>query len=105
MVDLKTMPTACVCASDAAALGVIVEFRAQGLRVPADVSVTGLDDIALAGIFTPALSTVRQQRAEMGRRATMLLLELLSNEPGLNQDNVIDNQLIIRSSSSHPPSS
>ena len=47
--------------------------RARGLRVPEDLSVVGFDDVEHATIVTPALTTVRQPLAEMGRTAVSLL--------------------------------
>jgi len=49
----------------------------DGMSVPGDLSVTGFDDIDLAQATSPALSTVRQPLAEMGRMAVSLLVRLL----------------------------
>ena len=54
--------------------------RARGLRVPEDLSVVGFDDLEWAQIVTPALTTVRQPLAEMGRMAVSLLTRLLDNQ-------------------------
>ena len=53
---------------------------ARGLRVPEDLSIVGFDDTAEAEIVTPALTTVRQPLAEMGRMGVSLLTRLL-DEP------------------------
>ncbi len=53
-------PTAVVCSSDTVALGVIGALRAEGLNTPADVSVTGFDDLLLSGLATPPLTTLHQ---------------------------------------------
>ena len=63
------LPTALLCSSDAVALGVLRELADRGLRVPDDMSVTGLDDLALARLATPPLTTVRQPVADLVRSA------------------------------------
>lgn len=62
-------PTAVFAANDEIAIGLIRALKDAGLSVPEDVSVAGYDDIEYAAIFTPALTTMRQPRAELGRRA------------------------------------
>ena len=62
-------PTAIVCASDAIALGVLRGVASHGVRVPEHASVTGFDDLALARLSTPPLTTVRQPMPDMVREA------------------------------------
>ncbi len=70
-------PTALVCFNDKTAVGALAAAAERGLRVPGDLSVTGFDDIDLAQAASPALTTVRQPLAEMGRMAVSLLIRLL----------------------------
>jgi DNA-binding LacI/PurR family transcriptional regulator len=70
--------TAVACYNDATAIGVLRALRAVGIRVPADVSVIGCDDITAASWVVPALTTVAQQKAEMGRLAVERLVALLA---------------------------
>lgn len=67
-----------VCANDAVALGVLRELSRLGLRVPEDVAVVGVDDIALAELAEPTLTTVRQPVDELGREAVRLLIGRLT---------------------------
>lgn len=60
--------TAICCANDLLALGAMQRLDELGVAVPGDVSVAGFDDIGLAAMATPALSTVRLPLREMGRR-------------------------------------
>jgi LacI family transcriptional regulator len=70
-------PTAVFAANDLTALGIILEAREQGLSVPRDLSVIGLDNIGLAEQMVPALTTVDLPRYEIGNLAMNMLLELL----------------------------
>jgi LacI family transcriptional regulator len=81
LLDLPEPPTAIFAGCDAQAMGVYSALRARGLDIPRDVSVLGFDDIPIASIATPALTTVRQPLMEMGRVATTMLLHLIAGEP------------------------
>ncbi|MDQ2964371.1 MAG: LacI family transcriptional regulator, partial [Chloroflexota bacterium] len=71
--------TAIACYNDTTAIGAMRALRAASLRVPADVSVVGCDDIAAALWVAPALTTVAQQKAEMGRQAVERLAAALAD--------------------------
>lgn len=89
-------PTAIVCLSDVAALGVYAACRARGLRIPADVSVAGFDDVPLAAGFTPSLTTVRQSGYDKGLSAARLVLDSLR---GVScADLILGAELVIRES-------
>lgn len=77
---LDPRPTALFCANDETAMGFIAAAHRAGVRVPQDVSVVGFDDIHFAQGFIPALTTIRQPRAEMGAAAMRLLLDILAGE-------------------------
>jgi LacI family gluconate utilization system Gnt-I transcriptional repressor len=74
-------PDAVVCSSDTFAHGVLAEARARGLEVPRDVAVMGFGDLEFAADTVPALSTVRVDRAGIGRIAAESLLASLEGEP------------------------
>jgi LacI family transcriptional regulator, galactose operon repressor len=82
-------PTAFFCADDQIAFGAIDAILDAGLRVPEDVAVVGVDDVAAASLRQVGLTTVRQPAAEMGRRATNLLLERIKGEPGDEPINIV----------------
>jgi DNA-binding LacI/PurR family transcriptional regulator len=71
-------PTAVLCFSDAVAEGAVRAAQTRGLRVPADLSVVGFDDNALAVWTDPPLTTVRQDVDAKGRAAVGALLDVLS---------------------------
>ena len=71
--------TAVLAFNDISAIGAIRALEEMGLRVPADVSVLGFDDIYAAAFHNPALTTIRQPLFEMGNLAARTLLERLAN--------------------------
>ena len=76
---LENGATAILCASDLIASGVISEVVRHGLRVPEDISVVGFDDLPLAAQLVPALTTVRQDRTDLGKSAFLMLDGLVHN--------------------------
>jgi DNA-binding LacI/PurR family transcriptional regulator len=70
-------PTAVFALSDVMALGVITEASRRGIRVPDDLEVIGFDDIPLAALVRPALSTVHQPVTEKGQLAATMLIRAL----------------------------
>ena len=73
--------TAIVCGNDLIAKGVIDECVKRGFSVPEDVSVVGFDDISIAATFDPPLTTIRQERNELGRCAYDILNSLIHHIP------------------------
>ncbi len=78
---LSAGATAVVCGNDLIAKGVIDECTKRGFRVPEDVSVVGFDDISIAATFDPPLTTIRQERNELGRCAYDILNSLIPHIP------------------------
>ncbi|MDL2206514.1 LacI family DNA-binding transcriptional regulator [Eubacteriales bacterium OttesenSCG-928-N13] len=74
---MKDRPTAIMGISDVVAAGAISAVIKAGLRVPDDVSIMGFDNLDMAKMIQPTLSTVMQPRRRMGRTAVELLLERL----------------------------
>ncbi len=73
LLDAADPPTAIFAFNDNTAIGALRVARERGLRVPEDLSIVGFDDSEQSAIVTPALTTVRQPLAEMGRMAVSLL--------------------------------
>lgn len=101
---MEERPSAVFCASDEVAFGLISGLAALGLQVPRDISVIGFDDIELAQHYIPALSTIRQDRPALGRRAADLMLDCLGGaQPGLaSAVETIDVVLVPRASTAAP---
>jgi len=94
-------PTAVFAANDQMALGLLRALQVAGLRVPADVSVVGFDDIPESGYFSPPMTTVRQDFAELGRRTMALVLRVLAGEHEASEP-LVQPQLTVRSSTAAP---
>lgn len=77
--EMSERPTAIACGSDLIAMGFISEISRRGLKVPDDISVVGFDDIEIAGSFIPSLTTIRQNRTQIGVLAASYLLDQIAN--------------------------
>lgn len=96
LLEHSPRPTAIFCYNDMTAIGVMSALRRAGIRVPADMSIVGFDDIPFAAYVDPPLTTLHQPKDEMGRAAMMMLLALLHDKP---VDNLImEGKLIVRES-------
>lgn len=93
-----TLPTAFVCYNDNSAMGVISGLQSRGFSVPEDFSVVGFDDIPFASNITPALTTVRQPRTQIGEMAMTHLLDHLPTRQIPNETVLLHGDLIVRSS-------
>jgi LacI family transcriptional regulator len=78
LMDVEPRPTAIFASSDQQAIGGLRAAADLGLAVPGDLSIVGFDDIPLANLVMPRLTTVRQPVAKIGVLAMQLLLDLFS---------------------------
>ena len=93
--------TALVCLNDRMAIGAIQQAKQSGRRVPDDLTVVGYDDLPLATMFSPPLTTVTQHAFDLGQAAAAMLFEVLS---GSQPEPVeLPTELIIRQSSGPVP--
>ncbi|MCZ4515090.1 substrate-binding domain-containing protein, partial [Streptomyces sp. ActVer] len=93
-------PTALVCDDDKLAGGAYKAARRLGLRIPDDISVTGLDDLALATALDPELTTVRLDADLFGERGMEALLAVLNAREPTGED--IPVHLVVRGSTAPP---
>ncbi|KIH99470.1 LacI family transcriptional regulator [Streptomonospora alba] len=100
---LADPPTAVFSASDQMTLGVYEALRRRGLRVPADVSVIGFDDLPEARWASPPLTTVRQPLAEMGRLAVHTVHRLVRGEAIESPRVELATELVVRDSTAPVP--
>jgi DNA-binding LacI/PurR family transcriptional regulator len=90
--------TAIFCGNDTMALGVMRALAEHGLRVPADVSIVGFDDVPEAGYYRPPLTTVRQDFGEVGRQALSTLVDRMSGVIPAGRRVRVAPELIVRAS-------
>jgi len=94
--------TAVLVANDQMALGLLRRLHEAGREVPRDLSVVGFDDIPESAYFTPPLTTVRQDFAELGRRCLHVLLGRMEGDTSLTRV-VVPPELVVRNSTGTPP--
>ena len=70
-----------ICGCDQMAIGVINALREKGIKVPEDVNVIGFDNIALAAVYHPKLTTVARPLYDMGSVGMRLLIKLINKLP------------------------
>jgi LacI family transcriptional regulator len=96
-------PTALVTGNNQATIGAMSAVRALQLRIPADLSLVGFDDFEWADFFEPRLTLVAQPVAEIGQRATFLLMERIAAPDGARRTLRLKTSLVERSSCGAPP--
>ena len=101
LLGLSRPPSAIICYNDMTALGALRASATRGLRVPEDVSIAGFDDLFVASYTSPPLTTIRQPKQEMGRRAMSILLQLLAGEEPESRI-LLPGELIVRGSTAPP---
>jgi LacI family transcriptional regulator len=94
--------SAVCCANDLLALGAMRRLGELGIRVPHDVSVAGFDDIPMAGMIAPSLSTVRLPLRDMGRRGFEFADGVLTG--GRPRPVLMPTAVVLRDSTAPPPS-
>jgi LacI family transcriptional regulator len=89
--------------SDLIAVGVLKCLRESNCRVPEDVQVVGYDDISIAALVSPPLTTIHQDTARLGQEAFNLLCEIMQSGHSDPKQVVIENKLVIRDSTRNTP--
>jgi LacI family xylobiose transport system transcriptional regulator len=103
LLSLADPPTAIFAGSDVQALGVLHAAAARGVSVPRELSVVGFDDLAVAELASPRLTTIHQPLREMAEQATRLLLSLLEDSPPEVTRVELATSLVVRDSTAAPP--
>ncbi|MBE7163220.1 MAG: substrate-binding domain-containing protein, partial [Williamsia herbipolensis] len=97
--DRRTRPDAVIAANDLLALGVLRAATTDGVAVPREMAVVGVDDIPFARIFAPSLTSVSLRARTRGRLAARLLLDRMGDPSRAPRDVSVSPELIVRESS------
>jgi LacI family transcriptional regulator len=99
LLELNEPPTAVCAASDLMAAGALRAASELGVGVPGDLAIVGFDDIAIAGLIQPSLTTVRQEMHAIGETAAEALGQMIDDPETEPVRRVLPTQLVVRSSS------
>jgi LacI family transcriptional regulator len=98
LLELPEPPTALFAASDLMAVGALGVVGRAGLRVPDDVALVGFDDILLAGLTQPPLTTLRQDKQGLGAAAGEALVALMEGDGDAQAAVELPVELVVRGS-------
>jgi DNA-binding LacI/PurR family transcriptional regulator len=96
------VPTAVMCSNDMTAIGVLHKLYRAGLRVPDDLSVIGFDDIHMAQVTIPPLTTIQMSCFELAQAAVTALRSHVEEGAEPKRSYKIDTQLVVRESTGFP---
>jgi LacI family transcriptional regulator len=99
LLALSDRPTAIVAASDLMALAAMQAIRDAGLRPGPDIAIVGFDDLEAAALAHPPLTTIRQDRQELGTLAATRAIELVDESEVVPPATVLPVELVVRGSS------
>lgn len=98
----RNLPTGVVVANDFAAVGALDAIEEAGYSAPDDISVTGYDDVEVAGSQRINLTTIRQDREDLGRIAATSIIERLRGERERTIHKLLPNELVVRGTTGPP---
>jgi LacI family transcriptional regulator len=101
LMKVKKPPTAIVCGNDLLAAGASLEAQRQGLNIPRDLSICGIDNHDLGEQINPGLTTISLPTQELGQITAMQVLALLAGEP-IAQQSLLSFELLVRGSTAKP---
>lgn len=94
----KERPTAIIAMNDLIATGIAMGLREAGVSIPDEMSLVGIDDVAIAKMMMPALTTIRQPFPDMAEAAVVALCARISNQNLPVSETVFTPELIVRGS-------
>ena len=97
-------PTALVCGNDVLAYGALLQAQAEGVAVPAQLSVVGIDDLELSRQWQPALTTLHVPTEQMWELAADYLVARLNGTLQRPRQQCVDVELVVRGSTARPDS-
>jgi LacI family repressor for deo operon, udp, cdd, tsx, nupC, and nupG len=95
---LPVRPTAILASNDLMAIGCVVGLKSRGYRIPQDMSVMGIDDIAMAQVVDPPLTTISLPMYDLGALGMERLIQLRRQEAVADTLAILPHQLVVRAS-------
>jgi LacI family transcriptional regulator len=95
-------PTAVLCGNDVLAIGAIAECHAMGIAIPQQISITGFDDMEIASLLSPGLTTMHFPTTELGQYSATHLLARLSDK-AVAWKSELPVEMIVRGTTAPPP--
>lgn len=95
---LSQLPTGVVAANDAIAIGCMKYFLQKGIRIPEDIAVIGSDDILLASMYEPSLSSVHIATGVLGEEAVKILMSRIEKPRSRSRKIVLSTDIVVRQS-------
>jgi LacI family transcriptional regulator len=100
LAEMTERPSAVFAANDVMAIGCLIAFAEAGVRVPQDIAVAGFDDIPVARLVSPSLTTIRTNISDLSRRALERLAAMIEGaDPTNDMSETVRPQLVVRESS------
>lgn len=87
-----------VCSTDLLAIGAILALKSRGYRVPEDIKVTGFDDVSIASLFQPSITTIHQYSDKMAKLVSDLMVELIDGNVIEEKHRIVPVTLVKRES-------
>lgn len=98
LLKCDNLPDAVMAINDITAIGIMDYLSQNGVYIPEDLSVIGFDNIPVASMVRPALTTIHQPAVETGNKAARMLFERIKNPKLASEQIIISPELIIRES-------
>jgi LacI family transcriptional regulator len=102
-VEENNRPTALLCANASIAFGAMVEARRQGIDIPAQLSIVGTDDVQVAEIMNPGLTSISTNHEQIARHAAAIMMRRIDDPEMERISMVLAPELIVRGSSGRVP--
>jgi LacI family transcriptional regulator, purine nucleotide synthesis repressor len=98
MLGAPVLPSVIFCGSDLIAMGAMSALEEAGIRVPEDVSIVGIDNIAFATLARPSLTTIHVPREKLGETAFFALEKMLKLKRHRGAEYLLHTELVVRKS-------
>lgn len=99
--DMLSHSTAVVCYNDSLAVSLLDFCKRQGISVPGDISITGIDDSKLASVCDVPLTTVVHPHQKLGEKTAQKLIDLMENRDAEDDDVLFEPKLVVRNSTAY----